>query len=59
MAAATLRAAFRTDVEPILQMARLRAGAAIDPVATFRASRYRHRVAAKRPRTQFGGGGIV
>ncbi|WP_199259061.1 L-rhamnose catabolism isomerase [Paracoccus binzhouensis] len=59
MAAATLRAAFRTDVEPILQMARLRAGAAIDPVATFRASRYRARVAAKRPRTASGGGGIV
>ncbi|RQP04915.1 MAG: L-rhamnose catabolism isomerase [Paracoccus sp. BP8] len=59
MAAATLRAAFRTDVEPILQMARLRAGAAIDPVATFRASRYRARVAAQRPKAMSGGGGIV
>ncbi|MDK8875087.1 L-rhamnose catabolism isomerase [Paracoccus sp. SSJ] len=59
MAASALRTAFRTDVEPILQMARLRAGAAIDPVATFRASRYRARVAAERPRTASGGGGIV
>jgi len=40
-------------------MARLRAGAAIDPVATFRASRYRARVAAQRPKAVSGGGGIV
>ncbi|MFV0382580.1 MAG: sugar isomerase, partial [Paracoccus sp. (in: a-proteobacteria)] len=59
MAAATLRAAFRTDVEPILAMARLRAGAAIDPVATFRASDYRAKVAELRPRAKGGGGGIV
>lgn len=59
MAAAVLRQAFRTDVEPILQMARLRKGAAIDPVATFRASGYRARVAAQRPRIAGGGGGIV
>lgn len=59
MAAATLRGAFRTDVEPILQMARLRAGAAIDPVATYRASGYRAHVAASRPRATGGGGGIV
>lgn len=59
MAAATLRAAFRTDVEPILQMARLRAGAAIDPVAAYRASGWRARVAASRPVSAGGGGGIV
>lgn len=59
MAAATLRAAFRTDVEPILAMARMRAGAAIDPIAAFRASGYRARVAAKRPKSLGGGGGIV
>ena len=59
MAAATLRAAFRTDVEPILAMARARAGAAIDPVATYRASGYRARVAAQRPQSAAGGGGIV
>jgi len=59
MAAATLRAAFRTDVEPILAMARARAGAAIDPVAAYRASGYRARVAETRPRVLGGGGGIV
>ncbi|MBU3029141.1 L-rhamnose catabolism isomerase [Paracoccus marinaquae] len=59
MAAATLRAAFRTDVEPILAMARLRAGAAIDPVSVYRASGYRARVALSRPKSTGGGGGIV
>ena len=59
MAAATLRQGFRTDVEPILAMARLRKGGAIDPVATYRASGYRARVAAVRPRVAGGGGGIV
>ena len=59
MAAAILRAAFRTDVEPILQMARLRKGAAVEPVAAFRASGYRARVAASRPKSAAGGGGIV
>ncbi|MDB6180477.1 L-rhamnose catabolism isomerase [Paracoccus fistulariae] len=59
MAAATLRAAFRTDVEPILAMARLRANAAIDPVATYRASAYRAEVAEKRPKSSGAGGGIV
>ena len=59
MAAATLRAGFRTDVEPILQMARARAGAAIDPVAAYRASGYRAQVAARRPKSAAGGGGIV
>lgn len=59
MAAATLRAAFRTDVEPILAMARSRKGAAIDPIAAYRASGYRAFVAAKRPKASSGGGGIV
>ena len=59
MAAATLRAGFRTDVEPILQMARARAGAAIDPVAAYRASGYRAQMAAQRPKSAAGGGGIV
>jgi L-rhamnose isomerase/sugar isomerase len=59
MAAATLRAAYRTDVDPILAMARLRKGCAIDPVATFRAAGYRARVAAERPRVSGSGGGIV
>ncbi|TKW67630.1 MAG: L-rhamnose catabolism isomerase [Paracoccus denitrificans] len=59
MAAATLRAGFRTDVEPILAMARKRSGGAIDPVATYRASGYRAQVAEKRPKSTGGGGGIV
>ena len=59
MAAATLRAAFRTDVEPILAMARLKKGAAIDPVAAYRASGYRAQVAAVRPKVSGAGGGIV
>jgi L-rhamnose isomerase / sugar isomerase len=59
MAAQTLKAGFRTDVEPILAMARLEAGGAIDPVATYRASGYRARVAAARPKVTGGGGGIV
>jgi L-rhamnose isomerase/sugar isomerase len=59
MAQATLKAAFRTDVEPILAMARLEGGGAIDPVATYRASGYRARVATIRPAVTGGGGGIV
>jgi L-rhamnose isomerase/sugar isomerase len=59
MATATLKAAFRTDVEPILAMARLDKGAAIDPVAAYRASGYRAKVAANRPASTSTGGGIV
>ncbi|OHV85828.1 L-rhamnose catabolism isomerase [Ensifer sp. LCM 4579] len=59
MASETLKAAFRTDVEPILAMARLEKGGAIAPVAAYRASGYRARVAAERPAVAGGGGGIV
>ena len=59
MAAQTLKAAFRTDVEPILAMARLDAGAAIDPVATYRRAGYRAAVAGARPAVSGAGGGIV
>lgn len=59
MASATLRQAFRSDVEPVLAMARLRKGGAIDPVATYRASGYRAAVAEVRPRVSGAGGGIV
>lgn len=59
MASQTLKAAFRTDVEPILAMARLEKGAAIDPVAAFRRSGYRARVAGERPAVAGGSGGIV
>ncbi|GLR50262.1 L-rhamnose catabolism isomerase [Shinella yambaruensis] len=59
MASETLKAGFRTDVEPILAMARLETGGAIDPVATYRAAGYRAKVAGERPAVASGGGGIV
>ncbi|OLP53004.1 L-rhamnose catabolism isomerase [Rhizobium rhizosphaerae] len=59
MASETLKRAYRTDVEPILAEARRRAGGAIDPLASYRASGYRARMAAERPKVQGGGGGIV
>ncbi len=59
MAAQTLKQAFRTDVEPILAMARLQSGGAINPVATYRSSAYRKQVSKTRPAIQGGGGGIV
>lgn len=54
-----LKAAFQTDVTPLLQQVRLDAGAAIDPLAVYRASGYRQRMAAARPAVAGGGGGIV
>ncbi|AVR95734.1 L-rhamnose catabolism isomerase [Pseudoduganella armeniaca] len=48
-AAQTLKQAYRTDVGPILAMARLRAGGAADPVGAYRASGYRTEVAERRP----------
>ena len=48
-ALATLKQAFTTDVTPILAVARARAGGAIDPINTFRASGYRQRKAEERP----------
>ena len=55
----TLKAAFTTDVRPILAMARHRAGGAIDPVEVYRASAYRQRAAAARPAAARLGAGIV
>jgi L-rhamnose isomerase / sugar isomerase len=59
MATQTLKAAFRTDVEPILAMARLETGGAIDPVTAYREIGYRQKVAAERPAVSGAGGGIV
>ena len=59
MALSTLKQAFTTDVTPILARARLDAGGAIDPVAVYRASRYRQRLADERPPDTRRGGGIV
>ena len=60
MAARTLRAAFQTDVSPILGMARLEAGGAIRPLELYRESGYRRHKAEERP-AQAGpsGSGIV
>ena len=58
-ASETLKIAFRTDVEPILAVARHEAGGAIDPIATYRAAGYRAKVAEERPAVAGGGGGIV
>jgi len=59
MATQTLKSAFRTDVEPILAMARVENGGAADPVAAYRESGYRKKVAEERPAVQGAGGGIV
>ncbi len=59
MASETLKRAFRTDVSPLLAQVRIDRGAAADPVAAYRASGYRARVAAERPAVAGGSGGIV
>ena len=59
MANQSFKRAFTTDVQPVLAMARLRKGAAIDPLAAYRASRYRSAVAPLRPAKTGGSGGIV
>jgi len=59
MASEILKNGFRTDVEPILAMARLKGGGAIDPIGTYRASGYRAQIGQERPAVAGGGGGIV
>jgi len=59
LATQTLHRAFQCDVEPILQMARSRAGGAIDPVGTYRASGYRNQKAEERPAAAGSRSGIV
>jgi L-rhamnose isomerase/sugar isomerase len=54
-----LKTAFRTDVGPILALARAENGNAIDPIALFRASGYRTQVAKIRPEIEAGTSGIV
>lgn len=55
----TLKHAFTADVAPIIAMARMRAGGAIDPLATYRASRYRQHKAEERPASAGVSAGIV
>ena len=48
LASRTLRRAYETDVTPILAMARLKAGGAIDPISAYRASGWRAAKARER-----------
>lgn len=60
MASQTLKKAYNTDVSPILAMARLRKGAAVNPLETYRASQYREAAGKVRPRDKnASGSGIV
>jgi L-rhamnose isomerase/sugar isomerase len=54
-----LKRAFTTDVSPILAMARLRAGGAIAPIETYRASGYRKQKVRERPPVAGTSAGIV
>ena len=53
------KAAFVTDVSPILAEARRRGGGAIDPLAVYRASNYRAHKAKERPAVAGSSSGIV
>lgn len=52
----TLRAAYETDVGPILAMARMEQGGAIDWLGAYRASQYRQRKAQQRKPVGLGAG---
>jgi L-rhamnose isomerase/sugar isomerase len=54
-----LKRAFTTDVSPILAMTRLRAGGAIAPIESYRASGYRKQKARERPPVAGTSAGIV
>ncbi len=56
MAFQALRRAYRTDVAPILAMARVEAGGATDPIAAFRASGWRPQKAQERRAAKLGAG---
>jgi L-rhamnose isomerase/sugar isomerase len=59
MALAALKQAFTTDVTPLLAMARHARGGAADPVAVYRAGRYRDLMSKERPAPRRRGAGIV
>lgn len=59
MALQMLKQAYTTDVSPILAMARLKGGGAIDPVAAYRSSGYRRQMAERRPSETRSSAGIV
>jgi L-rhamnose isomerase/sugar isomerase len=56
MAFQALRRAYRTDVSPILAMARFEAGGAIDTIAAYRASGWREKKARERRAVGLGAG---
>jgi L-rhamnose isomerase / sugar isomerase len=56
MAFQALRRAYSVDVGPILAKARVEAGGAIDPLATYRESRWRERKAQERKSVGLGAG---
>ncbi|MEM8825498.1 MAG: sugar isomerase [Pseudomonadota bacterium] len=59
LASQILKAAFRTDVRPLVAEARRRSAGALDPVAAYRSAGYRDMVAKARPAVTGGSGGIV
>ncbi len=59
MARDTLMSAYETNVQPIVAMARVRDGGAIDPIATYRTSGYRQCKSAERPANRAGSAGII
>jgi len=56
MAFQALRAAYRTDVSPIVAMARFEAGGAIMPISVYRDSEWRDRKAQERRPVGLGAG---
>jgi L-rhamnose isomerase/sugar isomerase len=56
MAFQAVRRAYRTDVSPILAMARAEAGGAIDTIAAYRASGWREKKARERAAVRLGAG---
>jgi len=59
MAANELKSAYNTDVSPILAIARMRSGGAIDPIATYRSGDYRKQLETLRPASGASSSGIV
>jgi L-rhamnose isomerase / sugar isomerase len=54
-----IKQAYNTDVSPILAEARKRLGGAIEPIETYRASKYRAHKAKERPAVKGASSGIV